>query len=79
MTDYQDWLIGWFHQRAPEVELQIDDNYFITGVIDSLGVIELIEDIEKMFKVRFTENDFQDRRFSSVSGLAEILSEKITL
>jgi acyl carrier protein len=74
--DYAAWLLDWFQQRSPHVRLGPDDNYFSAGAIDSLGVIELIEDMERGFSVRFTQDDFQDRRFSSVAGLASLLAEK---
>lgn len=77
MADYSLWLLDWFHQRAPHISLKPDDNYFNTGAIDSLGVIELIEDMEQAFAVRFTQDDFQDRRFSSMAGLSALLIEKL--
>lgn len=76
MADYRTWLFDWFRKRAPQIELAPDDNYFNAGAIDSFGVIELIEDMEQAFAVRFTQDDFQDRRFSSVAGLAALLAEK---
>ena len=72
----EQWVRGWFTERAPEMELNRDDNYFEKGAIDSFGVIELIEEMESHFSVRFTEQDFQDRRFATLSGLVEILREK---
>lgn len=77
MTDHSQWLLDWFSKRSPEVQLKVDDNYFNAGAIDSLGVIELIEDVEQQFQIRFSQHDFQDRRFPSVSGLSEILAEKV--
>lgn len=76
MKDYTEWLLEWFNENAPHVELTPEDNYFNTGAIDSLGVIELIEAMEQTFSVSFTQDDFQDRRFQIVSGLSAILSEK---
>lgn len=76
MTDHTTWLFDWFRARAPRVTLAAEDNYFSAGAIDSFGVIELIEDMEQAFAVRFTQDDFQDRRFSSVAGLAALLAEK---
>jgi len=70
------WLHDWFHARQPALVLQPEDNYFEAGAIDSLGVIELIEDVEQAFALRFSAEDFQDRRFSSIAGLASLLEEK---
>ena len=53
-----------------------DKNIFEIGLIDSLGVILLIEDIETHFEIRFDEIDFQDRRFPTINGLSEIIKER---
>lgn len=76
MTEYEAWLLDWFRHRSPGVELAPDANFFNAGAIDSFGVIELIEDVETTFAVRFTQDDFQDRRFSSAAGLSALLREK---
>jgi len=52
-----------------------EKNYFEAGLIDSLGVIELIESIETEFNLKFTEENFQDRRFSTINGLAAIIQQ----
>lgn len=70
------WLSGWFADRAPHRELSPTENYFEAEVIDSFAVIELIEALETSFGCRFDDRDFQDRRFSSIAGLAEIIVEK---
>lgn len=76
MYDYQAWLINWFARHTPHIALSPEDNFFSAGLIDSLGVIELIEDMEQAFSVRFSQDDFQDQRFVSIRGLAEMLKEK---
>jgi acyl carrier protein len=76
MTKHNEWLYEWFVKRNPDVNLEPNENYFQQGVIDSLGIIELIEDIEVNYNIQFNSNDFQDRRFSSVNGLTEIIFEK---
>lgn len=76
-----DWLIGWFDKhgegsvpgKTHEEKLEID--YFNAGLIDSLGVIELIADVEEKFHIRFDDLSFQDRRFSTITGLMEIVAE----
>ena len=76
MKEYQTWLVDWFAHRAPNITLEPEDNYFTAGAIDSLGVIELIEDVEQTFSVRFSQDDFQDQRFTNIRRLAEMLKEK---
>ena len=70
------WLALWFKERRLDLNLSPHDNYFELGAIDSFGVIELIEATETRFKIHFTETDFQDRRFTTLDGLAGMISEK---
>jgi len=77
MNDYKTWLIDWFARHASCGTLSSEENYFTAGAIDSFGVIELIEDMEQVFSVRFHQDDFQDQRFTSIDGLAAMLTEKL--
>lgn len=52
-----------------------ETNYFEAGWIDSLGIIELVTDLEVHFGLRFEERHFQDRRFATINGLALIVRE----
>ena len=73
------WLLDWFERRGPvpgnTLEEQRSVNYFETGLIDSLGVIELITEVEDHFGIRFSERHFQDRRFSTIGGLSDLIAE----
>lgn len=75
------WLVSWFGERGQvpsgSREEQVGLNYFDAGLIDSFGVIELISDIERECGVEFSSEDFLDRRFSSIGGLADVLVEKM--
>jgi len=75
--DCTEWLFLRFSESAPHVTLSDQDNYILSGVIDSFGLIELIEQLEFEYKVLFSQDDFQDRRFVTVAGLAAIVKEKL--
>ncbi|WP_269583965.1 phosphopantetheine-binding protein [Roseibium sp. Sym1] len=75
------WLIGWFKEQNPTLaSLAGEDmekaDFFAAEYIDSFGVIMLIEAAEQEFDIKFDEDDFQNRSFSQVSGLAEIIRDK---
>jgi D-alanine--poly(phosphoribitol) ligase subunit 2 len=78
-TDQNRWLVEWFSQRGnvpgDSLEEQCKLNFFEAGLIDSFGVIELIMAVEEQFGVKFDELHFQDRRFATIEGLSEIISE----
>lgn len=69
----QAWLLEWFRRRGSVPEPETD--YFKAGAIDSLAVVQLVADIEKNFSVRFTDKHYQEPRFSTLAGLAEIIRE----
>lgn len=73
-----EWLLDWFRGRGaslPERDVALELNFFESGWIDSLGVIELIVSVEERFAIRFTEQHFQERRFVTTRGLAAIIGE----
>ena len=76
MDEYLNWLKTYFASRGSIAKENIEElNYFEAGLIDSFGIIELIEVLEKEFNIKFSALHFQDRRFSSIRGLAEIILE----
>ncbi len=75
--EYLRWLRDWFGARAQLPDGADEMNYFDAGWIDSFAVIELVEDLENAFHVRLGEHHFQDRRFVTLAGLAEMLDEMV--
>ena len=72
------WLLAWGGRRetaAGKAPLNPAANYFEAGLVDSLGLMELIAGLEGAFQVRFTEDHFQDPRFATMGGLAELVTE----
>ncbi len=72
-----EWIMDWFESNTEadrnELESNIDSNYFEKGYIDSFEFINLIGDIEDTFGVQFSNDQFEDRTFSTISGLARII------
>lgn len=71
------WIMNWFQDKSPDIDLDINDNYFEKNAIDSFGIMELITDIEDHYQISFSQDDFQDPRFATTEGLSNILIEKI--
>jgi D-alanine--poly(phosphoribitol) ligase subunit 2 len=73
------WLVGWFEQKGPvpgdDLQAQLEVNYFDADLIDSLGVVMLIAEIEDRYDIAFNEQHFQERRFSTIGGLSEMIIE----
>ena len=75
----KDWVLDWFEKNslADKNDLnQIHENYFGKGWVDSLKFIQLVSDIESEFKISVSNNEFQDRTFSTIEGLIKIVEGK---
>ena len=49
-------------------------NLFEEGYIDSMGFVELLEFLNKEFKVEISDDDLLSDDFSSIAGMAGIVS-----
>lgn len=75
------WLINWFREQNPMLASLTDQemeaaDFFAAEYIDSFGVIMLIEAAEQEFGISFDEDDFQNRAFARVIGLAGLIRDK---
>jgi len=52
-------------------EFADDDSFLANGIIDSLGVMQLVSFVETEFKVRVPEGDLVPDNFDSVSRVCE--------
>lgn len=81
-TDIEQWLVNWFSRNSTlgeeEINANRDRNYLESGWIDSFKFINLISDLEEYFRIKFSNDQFQDRKFGTVEGLIEVVREKIT-
>jgi len=60
-----------------ETEKNIDEvDLFENGYIDSLKLFDFISFLESKFNIQFDPDDFEDRRFRTIKGIAEIIMEK---
>lgn len=73
--------MDWFESNATvdraTLEQNTDVNYLDAGYIDSFVFISLIGDIEGEFGISFDNEQFMDRGFATINGLAEILDKMV--
>ncbi|AMG29816.1 hypothetical protein AL542_05015 [Grimontia hollisae] len=68
-------VIDWFKSVSGKKDFSLELNYFDQDLIDSFDVILLMEFCESEFEIHFSETQFEDRRFSTINGLCEIIGE----
>ena len=53
-----------------------DDSLLMAGIIDSLKMMDLIEYLQKEFKVEIDDEELMPDNFDSVNAIANFLEEK---
>jgi acyl carrier protein len=82
MTDIVlDWILDWFEENTTVSRQDaINDrnlNYFEKRWMDSFKFILFISEIEEKFCISFSNEEFQNREFATISGLCSIVQRKI--
>lgn len=80
MTDLEARLSALLGSSDPEFATLSDnqkltENYFNSGRLDSMAIMNFLLDTEVEFEFRFTPEAFQDRRIHTIEGLARVVSE----
>lgn len=57
-------------------EINNSDSLFEKGIIDSLGLLELIAFIEKAFKVSINMNEIMAENFDSIDKITQLIKRK---
>jgi acyl carrier protein len=81
MDDISEWIVRWFleHSSGEEKEIrqQLKENYLEKGWIDSFKFILFITQVEKQFGISFSNDEFQNRNFATIAGVAGIIRRKV--
>ena len=54
-----------------------EDSLLESGIVDSLGVLELVEFLEGTFGISVTEEDLLPKNFDSVRRMADLVDRKM--
>ncbi|MGD0534562.1 MAG: acyl carrier protein [Methanoregula sp.] len=75
------WILIWFEKNTTvqkdEILAGTGESYFEKGWIDSFQFIEFVSSIEEEYGISFSNDEFQDRKFSTIEGLAQIIRRKL--
>ena len=65
-----------FLYMRPDLQLQDDDDLLGLGVIDSLGFVELVEEIQSRYGVQVADVEITEDNFGSVSAIVAFVEGK---
>lgn len=57
-------------------ELQPEDDLFTSGILDSLGILQLVLFIEEQFSVQVPDEDVVFENFHSLNAISEYLERR---
>jgi acyl carrier protein len=60
--------------RGRQSQLNTTDDLLASGILDSLGILQLVAFIEERFKVRVADEDVVYENFYSIGAMANYLS-----
>lgn len=61
-----------------DLTLTGDESFFESGIIDSMGVLELIAFLEDRYKIKVDDNELVPENLDSLKGLCGFLSKKLS-
>ena len=65
-----------FLYMRPDLEYADDDSLLAKGVIDSLGVMEIVGFLEERFEMTVEQDDVTEQNFGSVGAIARYVAAK---
>ena len=65
-----------FLYLRPELDLQDSDDLLALGVIDSLGFVELVEQVERRIGMRVRDADITGENFGSIDAIVRYVAAR---
>ena len=64
------------YPRAEEISLSADDPLLENGIVDSLGLLKLVNFIEDTFGIFVSEDDLDPENFTSINTISQFIERK---
>jgi acyl carrier protein len=65
-----------FLYLRPEIDLRDDDQLLALGIIDSLGFVELVEEVQARYGIGVLDTEITEENFGSVDAIAGYVERK---
>lgn len=72
----RDFIITEFGADHPGLAVEIDDDLLQRGVIDSMGVLQIVNFIEQNFGVRVGDDEITVENFQTIQAMARLIAGK---
>ena len=75
--DIRDFIVSNFLFGVDDGSLKREDSFLQNGVIDSTGVLELVEYLEKSYKIDVSDHELVAANLDSIQRVAAYVSRKL--
>jgi acyl carrier protein len=75
-ADMRAYLQENFLYMHPNVELEDEDDFLAAGIIDSLGFVELVEEVQSRYGLTIEDIEITEENFGSINAIAQFVASK---
>ena len=72
-TELQEQLILLFREKANIEVSSVHEDLIETGLLDSLKIVELLTELERRFRLKFSVSDLEIDSFRSIARIADLV------
>ena len=65
-----------FLYMQPDLQLADDDALLEKGVVDSLGFVELVEEVQSRYGVEVRDDEIAEENFGSIAAIARFVAAR---
>lgn len=76
LAEIRAFVANWFRDGR-EDGLEADTPLVTSGIVDSAGVVEVVEFLERRFTLRLTDADISLRNCNTLRGLSELVCSRL--
>ena len=73
-----DYIKNELHSSTPNLDIEPDDDLLSAGLVDSIGMMRLIQYIEEQFSIKVAPQDMTIENFITVDAMAKYISASKT-
>ncbi len=75
-SDIRGFIEDNFLYLRPDLELGDGDDFLQLGIIDSLGFVELVEEVQSRYGVEVEDIEITEENFGSIEAIARFVGRK---
>ena len=75
-SQIRDYIEENFLYMHPDAELRDDQDLLAAGLIDSLGFLELVEEVQERFSVTVSDVEITEANFGSINAMVAFIETR---